>query len=112
MAQPTAVAPHPSRLSVESSTSTIDVEKARVSIDSTSDEATIRIPFSTKRTSRKLFCGVLVAANVIFIALVVGLAVGLSLRLKHPSPSASESGSPAGAENVSHGGGSGSNRVY
>ncbi|RVD88997.1 uncharacterized protein DFL_000021 [Arthrobotrys flagrans] len=111
--QPTgqAVAPHPSRLSVESNASTVDVEKARVSIDSTSDENTIRIPFSAKRTSRKLFCGVLIAANIMFIAVVVGLAVGLSLRLKH---SGSESGSstPAGAENVSHGGGSGPNRVY
>lgn len=53
----------------------------------------------------------LIAANIMFIAVVVGLAVGLSLRLKH---SGSESGSstPAGAENVSHGGGSGPNRVY
>ncbi|KAF3198320.1 hypothetical protein TWF192_005342 [Orbilia oligospora] len=113
------LAPHPSRLSVDSNGSTVDVEKSRISVDSTSDEATIRIPFSTRKTSRKLFCAILIIANILFIALVVGLAVGLSLRLRHPGPgsessstSSGASSSPAGVEDVSHGGGGGSNRVY
>ncbi|KAK6497299.1 hypothetical protein TWF506_004772 [Arthrobotrys conoides] len=118
----TSLAPHPSRLSVESNTSsTVDVEKSRISIDSTSDDATtIRIPFSQKRTSRKLFCAVLIIANILFIALAVGLAVGLSLRLRHapgsgsgsPSTASGAGSSPAGVEDLSHGGGGGSNRVY
>ncbi|KAK6498299.1 hypothetical protein TWF481_010890 [Arthrobotrys musiformis] len=112
------VAPHPSRLSVETTTSSIDdVEKARVSIDAADEVSTVRIPFSKKRTSRKLFCTVLIIANILFIGLVVGLAVGLSLRLRHPdtqadSSSSSSSSPPASAENVSHGGSGGSNRIY
>ncbi|KAK6514707.1 hypothetical protein TWF281_004904 [Arthrobotrys megalospora] len=105
----TQVAPHPSRLSVETAVS-IDVEKARVSVDS--DEATIRVPFSTKRTSRKLFFTILLLANILFIALVVGLAVGLAMRVHSPSDSSSSSSSAADGESMSHGGGSGPSRHY
>ncbi|KAK6361020.1 hypothetical protein TWF730_007135 [Orbilia blumenaviensis] len=109
------VAPHPSRLSVETAVS-VDVEKSRISVDS--DEATVQIPFTKRRTSRKLFCAVLLIANFIFLALAIGLAVGLSLRLRNPStdPSSStstpSSSTVAGAESTSQGGGGGSNRHY
>ncbi|KAF3919152.1 hypothetical protein ABW21_db0208556 [Orbilia brochopaga] len=92
----------------------LDLEKPRLSV-AESDDSTIRVPFSTKRTSRKFFFATLVLSNILLIALIVGLAVGLSLHLKNnqsangsPSPSPTTTGdSNAGA---AYGPGSGPNR--
>ncbi|KAK6525114.1 hypothetical protein TWF694_005262 [Orbilia ellipsospora] len=69
----------------------LDLEKSRTSSDS--DESTIRIPFSEKRTSRKLFFTLLILANFLIFALVIGLSVGLALRYHNSSKPGSSSSS-------------------
>ncbi|EPS45966.1 hypothetical protein H072_33 [Dactylellina haptotyla CBS 200.50] len=89
----------------------IDLEKVRPSIES--DESTIRVPFSAKKTSRKLFFSLLILLNIILIAIVVGLAVGLTLRLRE-GPGSSSPSSPSSTaaldEGTTHGQGAGPNR--
>ncbi|KAF3937105.1 hypothetical protein ABW19_dt0200529 [Dactylella cylindrospora] len=85
---------------------TLDLEKVR-SVDS--DDSTIRVPFSSKKTSRKLFFTFLILGNILLIALIVGLSVGISLRLSHNSGSSSSSSSSTN-EIPANGGGSGPNR--
>ncbi|KAK6354501.1 hypothetical protein TWF696_003644 [Orbilia brochopaga] len=92
----------------------LDLEKTRVSL-ADSDESTIRIPFSTRKTSQKFFFGTLIFGNILFISLIVGLAVGLSLHLQNSnstnnSTSSSASTTAGSGQGAVLGPGSGPNR--
>ncbi|EWC47521.1 hypothetical protein DRE_00489 [Drechslerella stenobrocha 248] len=89
----------------------LDLEKS-YTLSGYSDSSTIRVPFSTRKPSRKLFFTVLIFGNILFIALVVGLAVGLTTQLHNSSTSAPKPGSSDTAMTGNHqnGGGAGPNR--